>query len=231
MASVTSRIPRLQASTWESLFGLAYLVVGTNAMLTLSCAPLVVLLVTTDPVSSWPVLLLALAAAAPGLTAAFAVFHAYSTRRSTEVIREFTRAWLRHLRRSLAVAALGLTLAVVLVGDLVLVWGSRLGAVVSPVLLVLLVATTTTAVLALVASVERPDARLRDVLRASLYLGVRRWYLSALSLLALASLAGLFTLHPALAVGLAATPLLYLVWGNSRYSLTPVLPVGSAVQV
>ncbi|HLS65152.1 MAG TPA: hypothetical protein VK060_17365 [Ruania sp.] len=33
----------------------------------------------------------------------------------------------------------------------------------------------------------------------------------------------MFTLHPAWALGLAAAPLLYAVWGNCRYSLRPVL--------
>src|SRR5699024_6261144 len=79
--------------------------------------------------------------------------------------------------------------------------------------------------LALVAGVERPDARWRDLLRVALYLAVRRWYLTAVSFLALGLLGGLFTLHPAWALGLAATPLLYAVWGNCRYSLRPVLAV------
>src|SRR5699024_6969295 len=41
--------------------------------------------------------------------------------------------------------------------------------------------------------------------------------------IAFASLAALFLTHPALGLGLAASPLLYAVWGNSRYSLPPVL--------
>lgn len=52
---------------------------------------------------------------------------------------------------------------------------------------------------------------------------MRRWYLTAVLFLALGLLGGLFAQHPAWAVGLAATPLLHTVWGNSRYSLRPVL--------
>jgi hypothetical protein len=61
------------------------------------------------------------------------------------------------------------------------------------------------------------------VLRCSVYLAVKRWYLTAVSLLVLGMLGALFATRPALAVGLAASPLLYVVWANSRFSLRPVL--------
>ncbi|UFU06771.1 DUF624 domain-containing protein [Ruania halotolerans] len=212
------------------VIGIGYLVLGTNAMLLVGALPLVVLLISTDPVTSWPALLSAGVLATPALTAAFAVFLHYSRTHGTDVIRTFWRAWAVHLRRSLAIAAMWTATAVVLAVDVLALWGSRLGAVLTPVLVVLLVLATATALLALVASVERPEARLRDVLRASVYLGVRRWYLTLVSFLVLGLLAGLFVAHPALAVGLAATPLLYTAWGNSRYTLKPVLPVGSSIE-
>ncbi|TDE98827.1 DUF624 domain-containing protein [Occultella glacieicola] len=226
-----TRLPRLSADTWETVFGVAYLVVMTNVALVLGSLPLVVLLVTTDPVSSWPVLAVAAVAATPAVTAAFAVFRQYTLTRGVEVVRTFCRAWVRHLRRSLAVGTLLCTTAVVLGVDVVAISGTRLGAVATPLLVVLCVLATLTALLTLVASVERPDARLRDVLKASLYLGVRRWYLTLVSLVVLGLLATLFALHPAVALGLASTPLLYAAWANSRYTLSPVLPRGATVAV
>lgn len=231
MSSVAARFPRPAASTWESIFGVVYLVVMTNLMLAVASLPLLVMLVTTDPRSSWPALALTGVAAAPGLAGAFAVFRGYTVERSTDVVRTFWTAWRRHLRRSLALGFLAMGTTAVLAVDLSLAWGSRVGAVVTPVLMVLLVLVVVTALHALVASVERPEARLRDVLRASLYLGVRRWYLSLASLAVVALLAYLFTLHPALAVGLAAAPLWYTAWGNCRFALRPVLPAGSSVTV
>ena len=56
------------------------------------------------------------------------------------------------------------------------------------------------------------------------FLAVRRWYLTLASLFVLALLLTLLTAKPALAIGLAAAPLLYVVWANGRYSLRPVLP-------
>lgn len=222
---------RMQAETWETIFGVAYLVIGTNAMLVLTTAPLIVLLVTTDPRSSWPALCLAAIAAMPAVTAAFAVFHDFSLARSAGVIRGFCSAWLRHLRRSLALGTLLIGTAVVLTVDMMVLLNYRLGALVIPALAVLGVLVAATTLLALVASVERPDARLRQILKASLYLGVRRWYLTLLSFAALGLLGALFVEHPALALGLAAAPLMYAAWGNSRYALRPVLPQGAAVQL
>ncbi len=70
---------------------------------------------------------------------------------------------------------------------------------------------------------ERPAVRLRDAARACLYLALRRWYLTALSLVVLAFLQTLLASRPALALGLAAAPLLYVVWANSRFTLRSVL--------
>lgn len=222
-AETKLRIPRAKADTWETIFGTVYLVMATNIMLVVSALPLLVLLVTTNPATSWPVLVVAAVAATPGLSAACAVFAAFTTTRSTDVIRTFARAWLTHLRRSLAIGGLAVGVATVLVVDLVWASGTRLGAVMTPLLIVLLLLTLATTILAFVAGVERPDARLRDVLKVSLYLGVRRWYLTLVSFVVLGMLAMLFTQQPALAVGLLAAPLLYAVWGNSRHSLRPVL--------
>ncbi len=87
--------------------------------------------------------------------------------------------------------------------------------------LAILVAATL--LLALVVVAERPAVRLRETLRASLYLAVRHWYLTAASLAVLAVLEMLLTTRPAVALGLAAAPLLYVVWANSRYSLRTAL--------
>lgn len=223
-----ARFPRPSADAWHTGFGVAYLVMATNAMLIVAASPLVVLLASTRPSASWPALALAAVAATPGLTAAFAVFRRYTQDRSTDVLRTFWRAWAAGLVRSLALGGLTVGLVVVLVVDVVVLFGHPAGAVLTPVLLVLAVLATATGLLALVAGEERPDARWRDLLRVSVYLAVRRWYLTAVSFLALGLLGGLFTLHPAWALGLAATPLLYAVWGNSRYSLRPVLVAEAA---
>ena len=96
-------------------------------------------------------------------------------------------------------------------------------------LLVLAFVAVATTLLALVGVAEEPGARLRDILRAAAVLGTRRWYLTAVSLLALGTQAWLFVSMPAIAMGLTASAALYLAWANSRYSLRPVLDLEPAV--
>jgi len=77
--------------------------------------------------------------------------------------------------------------------------------------------------LALVVLAERPGARVRDAGRVSVYLAVRHWYLTLPSLAVLAVLEALLATRPAIALGLAAAPLLYVVWANSRFTLRSAL--------
>lgn len=219
----------ISADMWDTLFSVVYLALGTNAMVVLAAAPLVVLSMTTDPRHSWPALAIAAVAAAPAASAAFAVFHHFSVNRSTEVIRGFWRGWVRHLRRSLAVGLGVVAGTVVMCIDIVALADHRPGALFVPVLAVLIGLLWATGLHALVASVERPDARLRDVAKAGLFLGVRRWYLTLVSFAALGTLSMVFVQSPAIALGVATAPLLYAAWGNTRYSLRPVLPHGASV--
>jgi hypothetical protein len=80
-----------------------------------------------------------------------------------------------------------------------------------------------TTLLVLVVVAERPAVRLRDAGRVCLYLAVRRWPLTVFSLLVIALFEAFLAARPALALGLAATPLLYVVWANSRVALTAAL--------
>jgi hypothetical protein len=112
---------------------------------------------------------------------------------------------------------------VVLGVDIRAAWGRPVGAVAIPVLAVGMVLVVAASLLALVVIAERPRVRLRDALRACLYLGVRYWYLTLLSLVMLGLLEALLANRPAIALGLAASPLLYVVWANSRFTLRAAL--------
>jgi hypothetical protein len=123
----------------------------------------------------------------------------------------------------MTLGALAAAALVVLGVDTRAAWGRAAGAAAIPVLVVAMVLAAATALLGLVVLAERPSVRLRDALRACLYLAVRRWYLTAVSLAVLGVLDALLTARPAVALGLAASPLLYVVWANGRYSLRPAL--------
>lgn len=209
--------------------GVLYLGLMTNMLVALTSLPLLVMLMTTDPQRTWPWVAVCAALAVPALPAAFAVFTLYSDEGERSVIQPFFRAWWRHLRRSLAIGTMTVGAVTVLAVDIVWVMrhdaasGSQVGALAVPVLAILIVLCLFTGLGALVGILERPDASLFRLLKAALYLMLRRWYLALVSL----ACGGVFVLilaeRPALGVGVVAAPLLYLVWANTRHTLKPIL--------
>jgi uncharacterized membrane protein YesL len=220
-AATPRRRPLIGPETYEMVFGTVYTGLMTNLLLAIACLPLVVLVAATDPAATWPYVALAAPLLGPALAAAFAVFGAFSSDGSTAVVRTFTRAWRRHLRRGLAIGALVTGAVVVVAVDVAFFWGRTLGALVIPVLVTLAVGAVLTAVLALAAVPDTAGARLRDVLLAALVLGSRRWYLSAGALLVLGLLLSVLAVRPVVGLGFAAAPLLYAVWGICRFILRP----------
>ena len=214
---------RIRHETLGSVFDLVYVALMTNLLLVVSCLPLVAGLLATDPARSWPLLALLAPLCAPGVCAAFAVLAAFSSDRDNAALRTFTTTWRASLRRATSLGALTTAVLVILGVDARAAWGHPIGAAAIPVLVTTMVLVTVTSLLALVVIAERPNVRLRDALRACLYLALRRWYLTAFSLAVLALLETLIASRPAIAFGLAMAPLLYIVWANSRFTLREAL--------
>ncbi len=219
---------RISHDTWATILGVVYLGLMTNFLVLVAALPLVLLLVTTDPALSWPLLALAAPLAAPALTGAFAAFREYG-KGEPQVVRSFWRGWKTTWRKAMLLGLAGTALLVVLLVDVRALADTAASVVLVPVLVLLALIAASTVLVGLTALAEAPTARLRDVLKASLYLGIRRWYLTALSFAVLGVQAGLFTTMPAIAIGLTAAPALYVAWANSRYTLRPVLDTEDAV--
>jgi uncharacterized membrane protein YesL len=215
-------VRRPSHETFATIFSVVATGLIANVLLVLACLPLVALLMTTDPMLSWPYLAAALPLCSPGVAAVFHVFREHD-RGGAGAVRAFVAGLRASWRAALAVGTLGALVLVVLLVDVAAVSGLEVGVLMVPVLGVLAVLAAGSAFVALVAVAEVPSARWRDVLKASVYLATRRWYLTVVSLAVLGSQAVLFTIAPALALGLTAAPALYLVWANARYTLRPVL--------
>jgi uncharacterized membrane protein YesL len=214
---------RVRFETFSAVIDLVYVALATNLLLVIGCLPLVVGLLISDPGRSWPLLALVAPFCAPGLCATFAVLTRFTTERSTAVFSTYARAWRASWRRATALGAVATATLVVLGVDARAVWGRPVGALALPMLAVTILLVVSSSLLGLVMIVERPQVRLREALRAGLFLAVRRWYLTLLSLAVLGLLETLVASRPALALGLAATPMLYVVWANSRFTLNPAL--------
>jgi uncharacterized membrane protein YesL len=215
---------KVSFNVYQTVFGVIYLGLMTNLLLVVGNLPLVVLLVTTDPAASWPFLAIAAPFGGPAIAAAFSTFAAFSAG-EPNVARTFIASYRATWRRAFAVGVMVTGLLVVLLVDVRFFSDSQLGVVVIPLLGVLTALALATGLLAITAIADVPTALLRDVLRVSIYLGLRRWYLTATSMLILALFVWFFTIMPAFALGLAAAPALYLAWANSRHTLLPVLGV------
>ena len=202
--------------------GVLYVGLATNVLLTLTSLPLVLVLAFGDPTQGWLPLVLATIAAIPGVPAAFEVFRSYSDDASVSVVRTFAKTWWKALRKSLTIGAFAVGAIAILVIDIVWAWGQQIGAVAIPVFVIAAAIAAATALGTLVAVVERPEAKLRELAKAALYLMLRRWHLTALSFLGCAALIAIITQRPALGLGVALAPLLYLVWANTRNTLNPI---------
>lgn len=219
---------RMKNETLDTVFDMVYVALMTNLMLAVSCLPLIAWLVTCDPARSWPLIVFMGPVCAPGVCATFAVLAAFTGEHRTTVaqsgvVRTFATAWRASLRRAAALGILAAAALVVLAVDVRAAWGRPVGAAAIPLLVTAMVLVASTSLLALVVLAERPTVRLRHALRAGLYLGLRHWYLTAFSLAVLAVFESLVASRPAIALGLAAAPLLYVVWANSRFTLREAL--------
>lgn len=218
---------RVTHTTWASILSFVSLLLITNLLLVVSCLPLVMLLMTTDPALSWPLIALATPLATPGVCAAFRAFREHGAGGSGPVAAFW--AGLRDTwRRSLLIGSATTALVVVLLVDVRALSATDAAVFVIPLLAVLVVLAVAASLLALVGLAEVPTAGWRDLLRASVYLSLRRWYLTAVSLGVLVAQAGVFQAAPALGLGITASVVLYLAWTNSRFTLRPVLDLDEA---
>ncbi|WP_036320299.1 hypothetical protein [Microbacterium indicum] len=219
---------RIPHGVYATLFGAAHLVLGTNVALAVWCLPFIALLVTTDPSLSWPLLALAAVPAGCGICAAFGVFRSHSGG-DPSVLRAFLRQLRATWRPALALSAIVVAVVTVAAVDVFVLVPTGAGAVVAPLLVVIALLAVATGAVGLVAIAESPASRLRDVVRISLLLAVRRWPLTVLSLVVVGVQAAVVSAAPACGLGLTAAACLYIVWAGGRHTLQPALrPAGEA---
>ncbi len=217
---------RISHNTYSLVFGVVYLGLATNVMLFVACLPEIALFALTDPARTWPLMALAAPVCAPAFTAAFRVFRGFS--QSTSVVRAYWRGWRETCGHALALGGIATAVIVVLVVDGMMFAGSPMGGLLIPAIAVFTSVAVVVTLVSLVAVAEAPKARLRDVVRASAYLALRRWYLAIASIVGIGVQYVLLASVPGLALGIAAAPVLYVIWSNARFTLRPVLDSDAA---
>jgi uncharacterized membrane protein YesL len=214
---------RMSHEMYDKVFGAVYLGMMGNLLVSVACAPVLIVLFTTDPVRSWPLLVVLAPVCAPAVVAAFSMFAHFSEEGPIALARTFARAWLCSFRRAIGLGALGCLASAVLSVDIVWAGRSHRLAILIPLLAVLDVLVVATTLLAWVGLAERPDERVRDIVRPAVYLAVRRWYLTLLSVLVAGLLSSVVAARPIIGLGFAVAPMLYVVWANGRFTLQPIL--------
>lgn len=209
--------------SWSRALHSVYTALVVNMLVLVATLPLVVLLMTTNPRLSWPVLALMTPLAAPALTAAFSVFAA-PVIGAKNIARAFVAGWRATWLKAMSIGGLFAGVCVVLWADIRFASDLELAVLIVPVLMILVLIASATAWLSLVSFTERPDAAVWAVVKAAIYLSMRHWVLALLSLAALAVQFVLFVTVPAVAIGVTCTPALYFAWTNARHSARAVLP-------
>ncbi len=203
--------------------GMVYLTMATNLLMAVASLPLAMVFIFTDVRKTWLLAAVPAVLLAPTLAAEFAVFERFTSQGSIPVVATFVREWRAKFRRALVVGAVAVVGVAAFSVDIAVVWGHRVGAAAIPVFAMLIALVLTTAIHVLVATSLEIATRGLALAKLCLYLAVRKWYLSGLSIVALYLLTSFIIVEPAWGLGLAASPVLYLVWANSKYALRSAL--------
>ena len=213
------------------IFNAVYVGIVVNVCLALTCAPVWVLATLIPLQESWPWVVLSGILMAPALAGVYAVFRAYSLDGSVAPFRTYFLTWAQSWPR-VFLPGLGMTALFLVIGlDFVVMAGWGLGLVALPVAVMLVALCLATACVAWVGLAARPDLTRWGVVRGSLYLAVRSPGWSLVALTALAVGAGAVWVQPLIGVGLAASPVLYVVWLSSRRIFSRYLPASETAQV
>ncbi|MFJ6455580.1 DUF624 domain-containing protein [Paenarthrobacter sp. NPDC091669] len=215
--------------TFGSIFGFIYTFLAGNALLAVANAPLVLSLsLVADPASAWPFFLALSVTVAPSLAGIFAAFKALND--DGGAVKPVA-AFLRGYKRSFAKAALlgvgAVALLLFLGVDLAVIQNNAStlpgAALLVPLIVVAAAVTVSLAVTAIAGVVLLPEAKLKSIFKASLYLVAQRWYLSLAMLILLGIIVSAAVMQPVLGIALAPAPLLFVIWSNASYAFHAVL--------
>lgn len=210
--------------TFGSIFGFIYTFLAGNVLLAVANAPLVLCLaLVADPAAAWPFFLALSVTIAPSLAGIFTAFKALNDDGGAVMpVAAFLRGYKRSFTRSAPLGLGAVALLLFLGVDLAIIQ-SMPAAVLVPLIVVVAAVTVSLAVTAIAGVVLLPEAKLKSILKASLFLVIQRWYLSLAMLVLLGIIVSAAVLQPVLGIALAPAPLLFVIWSNATYAFHAVL--------
>lgn len=223
--SLAGRIPSPGFETFGGIFSFIYTFLAGNVLMALANAPLVLCLaLVADPLAAWPFFLALTVTVPPSLVGLFASFKALNDDgAAVKPVASFLRGYRRGFPRA-APLGLGAVAVLLFLGvDLAIVQSMPSAAVLVPLIVVAAAFTASVALMAIAGVVLLPEAGLKSLLKAAIYLAVQRWYLSLAALVLLGIIAAAALLQPVLGVALAPAPLLFVAWSNAAYAFHTAL--------
>ncbi|MEJ2858948.1 MULTISPECIES: hypothetical protein [unclassified Saccharothrix] len=198
--------------TYERVFGVVYVGLMANVLLTVGCAPLLLALaVVADPAASWPFFVVLSGCCAPAVAGVFGVF----ADGSVQVWRPYWAAYRRAFLPSLAAWYGAAVVVVVLVVD------ARALPALLPLFASTAVLAVTCAIAVILVAATHPTLP-GGLARSCLYLTARRWYLALFNAVVLATAAAIVLMRPVEGLLVACAPLLYVVFANTRAVVSPL---------
>ena len=201
------------------MFGLVYTGLMVNVALVLANLPLAFFVFAVpDPLSSWPFFLLLSLTLAPSVAGAFGCFRAMKDDGPPRPLLAFWRSYRRNVLRSFVVGTVaGAVVAIVLL-DLAVLGSNPFAPLIAPTFFVLGLSALAVTIAALAGFALYPQASAWPIVKASVYLAIKRWYFSVMALVLVGLIAAAVLLQPILGAFLAPSLLLFAVWSNAHFS-------------
>lgn len=211
--------------TFGSIFGFVYTFLAGNVLMAFANAPLVLCLaLVADPAAAWPFFLALSLTVPPSLAGLFAAFQAlHNEGTAVKPVAAFLRGYKQGFGRASVLGLAAVAVLLFLGVDLAIVQAMPAAALLVPVILLAAAVAVCLTMTATAGVVLLPEANIKSLMKASLYLCVQRWYLSLAMLVLLGIITAAAVLQPVLGVALAPAPLLFVIWSNAAYAFHAVL--------
>ena len=201
------------------MFALVYTGLMVNVALIVANLPLAFFLFAVpDPLASWPFFLVLSLTIAPSVVGAFGCFLAMKDDGPPRPLLAFWRSYRRNAVRAFVVGlAAGLVVAVVLL-DLAVLASNPFAPLIAPTFFVLGITALAVTIVALAGFALYRRASAWAIVKASVYLAIKRWYFSVMALVLVGLIAAAVLVQPILGAFLAPSLLLFAVWSNAHFS-------------
>lgn len=222
---------RIGFATYDKAFAVVYLILGTSIAFTLTSLPFFAVLYLFSPEDMWLITALTAITLFPSFSASFGVFTDFVTNHDHSILSGYFRHWARSLWRSTLIGFVTVACFTVLVVDFVYLWQTQTGALFAPITLMGAAIVLTVGIGSLAVDKLAPSNSLIVLIKATFYVTIRRFYITAVSWLGMALAAVVILTHPAIGLGALVAPALFLFWSNTKYCLNATISKTKATTV